>query len=528
MVGTLERAGVECGVLDLNLEGLEGLVRGEVSGEDSWTRRAVRHRDHNLDSIRRRETYDSPDRYSRVVADLNRLVERSVPGGSDMGIRISLANYQDDQLAPTRSRDLLRAAETPEANPFIPVLAPRLIRAMETFQPEAVGISLNYLSQALCAFALIGFIRRRWPDVAILLGGGLVTSWAGRSAQGTRHRDECELIPAGTFVNSFGKNAAQEIGDNNLGPFDGLFDGLMDAVISGPGEAALSAWFGVDGAGTPAHGFPEYGLFPLSDYFSPGLILPYAASRGCYWNRCAFCPEPAEGNRYVPVGRSRASRELRLLVQKHRPVLIHLVDNALSPALLDELILNPPGAPWYGFVRFAPHLADPDYCRALRGAGCVMLKLGLESGSQTVLDRESKGVDLALAERVLESLRAEEISTYVYLLFGTPSESEQEARATLEFTVRNSPAISFLNLALFNLPLAGRGRAGLEVLPYDDDLSLYAGFQHPKGWDRPLVRRFLDREFRRHPAIAAILRRDPPLFTSNHAPFFRQRPVIAY
>jgi hypothetical protein len=34
------------------------------------------------------------------------------------------------------------------------------------------------------------------------------------------------------------------------------------------------------------------------------------------------------------------------------------------------------------------------------------------------------------------------------------------------------------------------------------------------------VRRFLDREWKRHPLIAPILRRDPPIFTSNHAPFF--------
>jgi len=38
LVGTMERAGVECGVLDLNLEGLDGLMRGEVAGEDVWTR----------------------------------------------------------------------------------------------------------------------------------------------------------------------------------------------------------------------------------------------------------------------------------------------------------------------------------------------------------------------------------------------------------------------------------------------------------------------------------------------------------
>jgi hypothetical protein len=34
------------------------------------------------------------------------------------------------------------------------------------------------------------------------------------------------------------------------------------------------------------------------------------------------------------------------------------------------------------------------------------------------------------------------------------------------------------------------------------------------------VRRFLEGEFKRHPAIAAIVRNDPPYFSSNHAPLF--------
>ena len=42
-------------------------------------------------------------------------------------------------------------------------------------------------------------------------------------------------------------------------------------------------------------------------------------------------------------------------------------------------------------------------------------------------------------------------------------------------------------------------------------------------WISAQVRRFLADEFSRDPAVAAILRRDPPLFTSNHAPFFCAR-----
>jgi hypothetical protein len=43
---------------------------------------------------------------------------------------------------------------------------------------------------------------------------------------------------------------------------------------------------------------------------------------------------------------------------------------------------------------------------------------------------------------------------------------------------------------------------------------------HPRGWDRKKVRLFLNNEFKKDPAIAPIVAKDPPIFTSNHAPFF--------
>jgi radical SAM superfamily enzyme YgiQ (UPF0313 family) len=149
-----------------------------------------------------------------------------------------------------------------------------------------------------------------------------------------------------------------------------------------------------------------------------------------------------------------------------------------------------------------------------------MLKLGLESGDQAVLDSLQKGIDLEEASSALKNLKKAGIATYVYLLFGTPPEGQTEARRTLEFVVRHHESIGFLNLAIFNMPIYGPEAQQLQTKSfYEGDLSLYMNFDHPKGWGRPLIRQFLDKEFKRHPAIAPILRRDPPVFTSNHAPF---------
>jgi len=196
---------------------------------------------------------------------------------------------------------------------------------------------------------------------------------------------------------------------------------------------------------------------------APGAILPYNASTGCYWNRCLFCPEREEGNPYRPISIDRVFRDLNSLIKKKKSALVHFLDNAMPPAVLKKRADQPLGVPWYGFARFTDHLRDLDFCVALRKSGCVLLQLGLESGDQGVLDGLEKGIDLGAASLILKNLKKAGVATYVYLLFGTPQETETEARRTLEFTARHCDQIDFLNLAIFNLPARGDESQKLEV-----------------------------------------------------------------
>ncbi len=476
LAASLEAHGVPCRTLDANLEGQLWLLEQPLAAADTWSRRAFKGRARNLAALRDITTYQSPDRYRRAVSDLNRILALAA---AETGVVIGFADYQHATLSPLRSADLIAAARQPEQNPFFPYFSQRLPELLAGV--GTVGFSLNYLSQALCAFAMIGLIRKRFPALKIVIGGGLVTSWMQRPG----------------WCNPFGD--------------------LVDGLISGAGEEPLLALLG-SGAAPKRHVTPAYTSLPLKEYFSPGLILPYSAGSGCYWNRCSFCPERAEGNAYRPVPVSHVLSDLKLLTEQTAPILIHLLDNAISPALLHALAENPPGTPWYGFARIDEGLADPEFCRALKRSGCVMLKLGLESGDQGVLDRMCKGISLALASRVLNNLREAGIPVYCYLLFGTPGETAVEARRTLEFVAGHHQAINFLNLALFNMPLYGDEAREYGNQPfYEGDLSLYTAFRHPGEWDRKQIRRFLESEFKRHPDIAAIVRNDPPQFSSNHA-----------
>lgn len=482
LAGALHRRGLPHALLDANLEALFFLLNRAEGGNDTWSVRALKHRHAHLAALRDPATYQSPDRYRRAVLDCNRVLAcaaRKFPH-----ISLGLANYQDQCASPLRSADLLRAAKEHRSHLLFPWFSKRLSRLLAEINPDTVGISLCFLSQALCTFALLGFLRATAPGLRLILGGGLITSWMA---------DPSWRNP---------------------------FAGLVDHCIAGPGEQALPELLG-SRAVVDDDALPRYVDLEMDRYLAPGPITPYAASRGCAWNRCTFCPEPAEQSRYLPVPPDTAAGHLRELVVQTRPLLLHLLDNALSPALMRALIDRPPGAPWYGFVRAGEELADPDFCRCLRLSGCVLLKLGFESGSQAVLDAMGKGIRLSLMERVLAALHQVGIATYIYLLFGTPAESPAEARATLDFTVRHHQEIGFLNLAIFNMPRFGVEAARLGSRPFSHgDLSLYTDFIHPRGWNRRQVRAFLDREFRRHPAIQPILRRDPPLFTSNHAALF--------
>jgi radical SAM family protein len=482
LAGFLNRNGVPTRCLDLCQEGLDYLLGFEIESRDTWTRGALRRRSRNRALLRDAAVYASRDRYRRAVSDLNRALKAA---SAPFGVEAGLADYRDARRSPLRRADLLDAAAAHEDNVFYSLFRARIAEALSAFPTQAIGLSINYLSQALCAFAIIGFVKTIRPDLCVVLGGSLITSWV---AQGCLAPDE-------------------------------RFGGLVDALLPGRGEEGILDLLGAPRRASTA--LPDFGdLFAL-DYCAPTRILPYNFSSGCPWKRCSFCPETAEGNRYVGTRVGHAIQDIGALVTRHAPGLLHFTDTEIAPRYLRALAASPPGIPWYGFARFSPLLTDPDSCRRLAASGCAMLQLGLESADQQVLDALGKGTRLDQIDCALRNLAESGIGVFLYILFGTPAEHRDAACRTRDFVAMHADRIAFLNVALFNLPVASAEVPRLETRAfYDGDLSLYREFAHPRGWNRDVVRAFVADEFDAEPAIKAILGRNPPVFTSNHAPLF--------
>ena len=481
----LKTHGLPCTVFDASVQGLMYLIGSDLDARDSWSKRALKNRESILSDLKTSNLYKNVDRYHQRVYDLNKLLSISV---DQTRFKISLSDYSDNKLSSVDSRDLLKSAANFEENPFFYFFEEKIRPQILASDSEYIGISLCYLNQSLVSFALAGWIKNNFKEKKLVMGGGLISSWMSRPGFGDQYKNP--------------------------------FSDLIDVMIKGEGEQPLLSLLGVPGT-TQKHYVPDYGFAKNHSYLAPGTILPFRASIGCYWSKCRFCPEKAETRPYSTQRAAKVLEDLKIMNKQFSPDYVHFIDNAVTPAFLRALSTTTLGFKWYGFVRFEKEFLDLDFCHNLKKSGCEMLKLGLESGDQKVLDKMNKGTNLAMVPEILKNLKKAGILTYVYLLFGTSFEDEPAARKTLEYIKVHKDYIDYLNLAVFNLPKFSEDAEGLDTSEfYHGDLSLYLNFVHPTGWERRKVKIFLDKEFKKQLAIGSEFRKNPAYFSSNHAMLF--------
>ena len=507
LMAALRKAGVSATALDANVDAYHYLLNGErlteLAGDEPKTsvRRALKHRQQSLDLLCSPGVNVAFTRYSTAVRYLNLLL--SLWTGNSGEERLTLGDYQHNGYSVFNPDDLQLFSSGSAQTLFHPYFQNQLLTQIVALQPQRIAISINYLHQVFPAFELAGLLRRQFPDLELIAGGGLITSW-----QEPLQRLEMKLPP-------------------------------FDRLVFGPGEATLVAL--VNGL-APADYYlkdistidfvPDFSFADQSRYFTPQPLLAISPSRGCYWQKCLFCPEAtAPIHPYGNFG-SAEFPDLLLELSKHYGVNnFHLTDNAIPVNILKRMAarrVDLKDLSWFGFVRFELALENIELVEQLAMSGCQMLQLGLESGSQIVLDRLGKGIKLATAEKILDNLHKAGISSYVYIMLGTPGETEADAEMTLNFLEQHAEKIGFLNISIMNLPRGSELLDNPELYGIDSSqlrdtsspLGLYHEYQSTTGWDRVAARRFLNQRLLKSPVIKAIVKRDPPVFSSSHAAFF--------
>ncbi|HVV15845.1 MAG TPA: radical SAM protein [Polyangia bacterium] len=357
--------------------------------------------------------------------------------------RFELARYGERLAVSAASFEPLRAAlEGPATlvDQMTDEIGAELARRHE---PDLVGITAPFPGNVYGGFRLARAIRRAWPSARLALGGGYVNTEL-RELREPRVFDYFDYVTL----------------DDGERPLLNLIRHLRgEAVLlhrtfvrEGAGGDARVVLKVDPGAAEVSHadaGTPTYAGLPLDQYVSlfemlnpvhrlwaDGRWNKLTVARGCYWKKCTFCDVslPYIG-RYETASAELIVDRIAAMVAETGQTGFHFVDEAAPPAMLravaERLIARQMVISWWGNIRFEKTFT-PALARLLARSGCIAVTGGLEVASDRLLALMRKGVTVAQVARVTRAFADAGVLVHAYLMYGFPTETEQETIDALE------------------------------------------------------------------------------------------------
>ncbi len=159
-------------------------------------------------------------------------------------------------------------------------------------------------------------------------------------------------------------------------------------------------------------------------------------SHGCYWKQCSFCDVSLDyiGN-YQNTTANDLVDKIEKIIQDTGITGFHFVDEAAPPkmlrALSETLIERNINITWWTNIRFEKTFTS-ELCEVMAKSGCIAVTGGLEVASDRLLAKMKKGVDIAQVTRVAHNFSEHNIMVHAYLMFGFPTQTEQETIDSLD------------------------------------------------------------------------------------------------
>ncbi|MBU8882142.1 radical SAM protein [Kaistella sp. DKR-2] len=175
---------------------------------------------------------------------------------------------------------------------------------------------------------------------------------------------------------------------------------------------------------------------PMHSLWSDGRWNKLTMAHGCYWGKCTFCDISLDYIRlYEPVSAKILVDRMEELIEKTGETGFHFVDEAAPPALMREVALEILRrnlvVTWWTNIRFEKSFSA-DLCYLLKTSGCVAVSGGLEVASDRLLKLIDKGVSVEQVAKVTRSFTEAGIMVHAYLMYGYPTQTEQETVDSLE------------------------------------------------------------------------------------------------
>jgi radical SAM superfamily enzyme YgiQ (UPF0313 family) len=202
--------------------------------------------------------------------------------------------------------------------------------------------------------------------------------------------------------------------------------------------------------------FPDISALMHSETYRPLDFGAIMGSRGCPY-ACTFCGVYTIWSRKVRF-RSVANvmSVIRWLHKQYGTNFFSFrdasftIDRQRIIELCNCLIKEDLNLKWECTTR--PDLLDEELLMLLLQSGCTNIRLGVESGSEKMLKAMKKNIDLNDVRKAAKLLNRHHVYWSAYFLFGTPRETKETIRETVDFINEIDP--SFVTLSRFT-PIPG-------------------------------------------------------------------------
>lgn len=235
--------------------------------------------------------------------------------------------------------------------------------------------------------------------------------------------------------------------------------------------------------------FPDRSLLPDPlRYFNP--VVRHArfttafSSRGCY-GRCTFCSSARFSGHRVRYRSAESVLSEAETVRRagYREIFfrdeLFTGDRRRLHALCDGLPRRAPGLSWVCSTRV--DLLDGDSAAAMKGAGCHLVRMGVESGSPAVLERIRKGITVDQTRAAFLACRRAGLDTHAHAMVGLPGETQEDFLGTMDLVREIRPSYltvsvctPFPGTALHETLFGGAEEPGRDYLAENRRLGLHS------------------------------------------------------
>ena len=219
--------------------------------------------------------------------------------------------------------------------------------------------------------------------------------------------------------------------------------------------------------------FPAYSLLKKGLYSEPFLGRSFTTlqtARGCSY-ACKFCVQ-TYGNAVGFQSPEKVFRDIRKLVVENKITHIRFMEDTFTLkreriiklcGLINDNNLN---ITWTALSRC--DCLDAEMLACMKRAGCQRIYLGIESGSQRILDYYAKGYKIDDIKDIIYTIKKADIEVGGFFIIGAPHETIVDLEKSIKFAKENS-----LDCIAVSKLIAYPGTPLYEKLRKEVDFSLF-------------------------------------------------------